>query len=403
MRPAGLTRRAVIAAGATVALSRSAGAQPALPPVVIGVLSDQTGIGAAVSGPPLIEAVRMAIRDTGKLPYGRDVSVVTASFQLRPDDAVAIATRWFDQGVSVIIDVPGSAAALAVQALARARGRSDMITGSITPRLTGSDCSPLGTTWTVDTTSTTTALVKAVARTGPNTWFLIVPDTVLGQTLQDTAIHAIEQSGGQLLGRSRHPEETTDFSSILAQAKASGAGAIGLCDITQGLTAQLRQFQDGGLFDANRRVVAFLPALTDIHAAGAKAAKGLLLAKPFYWNQNDPARSFATRFVTATGQMPDAAHAAAYVAVRQYLRAVVVTEGLDADLINQEMRRTPIYFFGRLTHLRIDGRLAADLSLLRVKPPEAMQNDWDHFEQLDIVPAADVYPPLNQTGCKLAL
>ena len=47
--------------------------------------------------------------------------------------------------------------------------------------------------------------------------------------------------------------------------------------------------------------------------------------------------------------------------------------------------------------------LAADLSLLRVKPPEAMQNDWDHFEQLDIVPAADVYPPLNQTGCKLAL
>jgi branched-chain amino acid transport system substrate-binding protein len=399
-----LTRRSVIAAvGPTVALSRTAGAQPALPPVVIGVLSDQTGIGAALSGPPLIEAVRMAIRDTGELPYGRDVSVVTGSFQLRPDDAVAIATRWFDQGVSVIIDVPGITAPLAVQALARARGRSDMITGSVTPKLTETDCSPLGTAWTVDTTSLITVLVRAVARTGTNTWFLIVPDTVLGQSLQDTAIHAIEQSGGQLLGRSRHPEETTDFSSILAQAKASGASAIGLCDITQALTTQLGQFQDGGLFDANRHVVAFLPAIADIHAAGAKAAKGLLLAKSFYWNQNDSARSFANRFVATTGQMPDTPHAAAYVAVRQYLRAVVVTEGLDADLINQEMRRTPVYFFGRLARLRIDGRLTADLSMLRVKPPEAMQDPWDHFEQLDIVPAAEVYRPLNQTGCKLAL
>jgi hypothetical protein len=33
------------------------------------------------------------------------------------------------------------------------------------------------------------------------------------------------------------------------------------------------------LFSSDRSVVAFLPAITEIHAAGAKAAKGLLLAK----------------------------------------------------------------------------------------------------------------------------
>jgi hypothetical protein len=136
---------------------------------VIGVLTDPTGIGAAFSGPPLIEAVRMAIRDTGPLPDGREVSLLTESFRLKPDDAVAIVTSWFDQGVSVVVDIPGTAAALAVQAAARSHRRSDLVTGSVTAKLTGPDCSPFGTTWTVDTTAMATALVTAVARTGINT------------------------------------------------------------------------------------------------------------------------------------------------------------------------------------------------------------------------------------------
>jgi branched-chain amino acid transport system substrate-binding protein len=81
----------------------------------------------------------------------------------------------------------------------------------------------------------------------------------------------------------------------------------------------------------------------------------------------------------------------------------VVTESLDASVVNQEMRRTPVYFFGRSARLRMDGRLAAELSLLRVKPAEAMQGDWDHFDPIGIIPAAEVYRPLSQTECKLAL
>jgi branched-chain amino acid transport system substrate-binding protein len=144
-----------------------------------------------------------------------------------------------------------------------------------------------------------------------------------------------------------------------------------------------------------------LPALTDIHTVGAAAAQGLLLASPFYWNQNDQARSFANRFLAATGQMPDAAYASAYVAVRQYLRAAAVTDGLDADTINQEMRCNPVYFFGRSARLRLDGRLALDLSFLRVKPPEAMRGEWNHYEQIGVIPATGVFPPPTMAGCQL--
>ncbi|HEX4368287.1 MAG TPA: ABC transporter substrate-binding protein [Rhodopila sp.] len=402
MRRSVLTRRSLIGTAGLAAIPMPGRAEDAPPPVVIGVLTDRTGIGEAVSGPPLVQAVRMAVQDTGTLPNERPIAVVTGSYRLRPDDAVAVAGSWFDQGVSVIVDVPGSAAAVAVQALARSRGRSTLVTGSVNPALTGRDCSPFGSSWGIDSASMATALAGALGRSGVKTWFLIAPDTVLGQAMQSDAVLSIEAAGGQVVGQSRHPPGAIDFASIVARTKASGARAVGLCDIAEDLAGELGQLRAGGLFDDGRSVVAFLPAITAIHAAGAAAAHGLILASPFYWAQNDQARSFANRLIAATGQMPDAAHAAAYVAVRHYLRAVAATDGLDAGLVNQEMRRTPVYFFGRSALLRLDGRLAIDLSLLRVKPAAAMRGEWDHYEAVGVIRTADIYHPLNRAECALA-
>ena len=46
-------------------------AQNAPPALVIGVLTDPTGVGASVSGPPLVQAVLQAVQDAGALPNGR--------------------------------------------------------------------------------------------------------------------------------------------------------------------------------------------------------------------------------------------------------------------------------------------------------------------------------------------
>jgi branched-chain amino acid transport system substrate-binding protein len=341
----------------------------------------------------------MAIGDAGAMPDGRPVSMVTAAFPLRPDDAVAIARRWFDAGVSVVVDVPGSVAAASVQALAQAQGRTALITGSIDPSLTGPSCAPFGSSWSTDSAATTTALARALAKSDSRKWFLVTPDTVLGLAVQSDALRAIEASGGQVVGRSRYPPDIADFAWVVRQVKASGATAIGLCDINQNLVLLFAQFQAAGLFDDGRTVTAFLSSIVDLHAAATGAARGLLLAASFYWNQNEQTRAFANRFIAETARMPDPAHAAAYAAVRHYLRAVAVTESLDAYQVNQEMRRTPVYFFGRSARLRLDGRLAIDLSLLRVKPPEAMTGAWDFYQDVGAVPAADIYPPLNRSGC----
>jgi hypothetical protein len=101
--------------------------------------------------------------------------------------------------------------------------------------------------------------------------------------------------------------------------------------------------------------------------------------------------------------MPDAAHAEAYAVARHYLRAVIAADGLDADPVNQEMRRAPVYFCGRSTRPRLDGGVAAGLASLRVKSPGTMNAVRDHDEQIGVIPASDIYPPLHQTGRPLAV
>lgn len=404
-----IPRRSVLAALGGGLLPAIARAQRTdLPVLAIGVLTDTTGYGASVSGPPMVQAVRQAILDAGPLPGDRKVVLLAGSYQLRPDDAMAIATKWFDQGVAAIVDVPDAAAARAIQALAQTRGRTYLSTAVVGADLTGRFCSATGSSWCTDTATLARALVRAVTARGAGqgglqakSWFLVLPDTVLGLAARDDMARAIEASGGRLAGLSRHPPETTDFSSIAAEALASGAKAIALCDITGGLTAQLPRFQQAGLFADGRQVVALLPSIADIHAAPAGAANGLLMAAAFNWNENEQARLFSDRFFSATGRMPDEAHAAAYVAVRHFLSCVVATGTINAEPVVSEMRAERVYFFGRTGHLRLDGRLAIDLSLLRGKPAEAQRGEWDRFEQIGTISALDLYKPLNQSACKL--
>lgn len=89
--------------------------------------------------------------------------------------------------------------------------------------------------------------------------------------------------------------------------------------------------------------------------------------------------------------------------MRHCRRAVIARNGPDTDPICQEKRRALVYFFGRPTRLRLGERLAAGLALLRVKLPQTMNAVGDCYEQIGVMPASDIDPPLNQTGCPLAL
>ena len=397
-----MRRRSVLATLAAASLPHRTRAED-LPPLRIGVLGDPTGIGASASGAPMVTAAQMAAADFGPLPDGRAVEILSAEFRLKPDDALAIARHWFDErAVSAITDLPTAAAAVAVQDLARRAGRIILNTSSINPTLSGRSCAFVATEWADDSITLTNTLARGLAADGVKSWYLIVPDTAISQAIQHDAAQAIAAAGGRVVGISQHPTGPADFAAPVAAAVRSGAQAVGLCGIGDDLAGTIRHARAGGLFTADRKLAAFFAPLSDIHAIGPATAQGLLLADSFYWNENEPSRSFANRFIRATGRMPGRPHAATYAAVLHYLRAVVATDSLDADTVSQEMRRTPVYLFGRTGRIRLDGRVLLDMTLYRVRDPAAGANDWDSYEHVRTIPVTDAYRPPGQGGCAAA-
>ena len=83
--------------------------------VKIGSLSDQSGLYADLGGPGSTLAAQMAVEDSGMTAKGWKIDVISGDHQNKPDVGVNIARQWFDvDKVDVIVDVPNSGVALAV-------------------------------------------------------------------------------------------------------------------------------------------------------------------------------------------------------------------------------------------------------------------------------------------------
>src|SRR5690606_11832657 len=93
-------------------------------PIRIGVMNDMSGVYADYQGPGSVIAAEMAVEDYGGKAAGHVVEVVVADHQNKPDIGATIARKWFDvDGVDVILDLPNSAVALAVNAVAKEKNK----------------------------------------------------------------------------------------------------------------------------------------------------------------------------------------------------------------------------------------------------------------------------------------
>jgi branched-chain amino acid transport system substrate-binding protein len=98
-----------------------------------------SGVTADITGKGSVVAAEMAVQEFGGTVLGKPIQVISADHQHKTDVGGTIARRWFDtEGVDVMVDVPNSAVALAVQGLAREKKRLVLFCGSYA-RSHGSD------------------------------------------------------------------------------------------------------------------------------------------------------------------------------------------------------------------------------------------------------------------------
>jgi branched-chain amino acid transport system substrate-binding protein len=372
--------------------------------VKIGVLNDQSGAYADLSGIGSVVAAQMAAEDFKKAHKGIEVDIIAADHQNKADIAANISRQWIDQdNVDVIADVPNSAAALAVNAIVREKNRIHLNSGAGSADLTGEACTANTVHWTYDTWALAHGTAAALTKQGGSSWFFLAADYTFGRAMERDAKAVIDSLGGEVLGSVFHPLSSSDFSSFLLQAQASGAKVVGLANGGADLTNSIKQAAEFGLVEGGQTLAGLVVFISDIHALGPETAHGLVLTEAFYWDQNDATRTFSNRFAERYGgKMPTMVHAGVYSSVMHYLKAVEAVGSKDAAKVMAKMKETPVEdpLFGK-GEVRQDGRVIHDMYLFRVKSPEQSKGEWDLYETLATIPADEAFRPLKDGGCPL--
>lgn len=371
-------------------------------PLKLGVLNDLGGSFADLGGRGSVLAAQMAVDDAGGKVLGRPIVIISADSQNKPDVATGIARQWFDvEKAEAIIDPVPSNVALAVIDLARDRNKMVIVASSGLADVTGKACSHTSFQWAYDTMVLANSTASTVVKEGHKKWFFITADVAFGHSLADASKAVILANGGTVVGEVKHPYISSDFSSFMLQAQASGADVIALANSGADATNSVKQAIEFGVGQSEQKLVALLAFVTDIKSVGLERAKGLLLTESFYWNLNDETRAWSKRFGERFGgRMPSMAQAAVYSGVSHYLKSIAASGTSDARVVADKMRELPINdFMMKNGRARPDGRIVHDFYLFQVKALEESKGPWDLYKLIRTVPAAEVTPPEGGTGC----
>ncbi len=372
--------------------------------IKIGVLNDQSSLYADLAGKGSVLAAEMAIEDFKAAAKGMKVEVVSADHQNKADIGSNIARQWYDvDKVDVIVDVPNSGVALAVNQITKDKGKALLVSGAATADLTGKACSPNTIHWTYDTWMLANGTGNAIVKTGGDTWFFLTADYAFGHALERDTEAVVLKTGGKVLGKVRAPLNTQDFSSFLLQAQASKAKIIGLANAGGDTTNSIKQAAEFGIVKGGQNLAGLLVFVTDVHSLGLPTAQGLILTETFYWDRDDAGRAFAKRFQEKNrGIHPTMIHAGVYSAVTHYLKAVEAAKTDDGTKVINQMKAMPTDdpLFGKGS-VRVDGRKIHPAYLLEVKKPSESTKPWDYYKVRATIPADQAFRPLADGGCSL--
>jgi branched-chain amino acid transport system substrate-binding protein len=375
--------------------------------VKIGALSDQSGLYADLGGPGSTLAAQMAVEDSGLTAKGWKIDIISGDHQNKPDVGTAIARQWFDvDKVDVIVDVPNSGVALAVNNVVKEKNGVYINSGAATSDLTNAQCSPNTVHWTYDTYMLAHTTGQALVKAGGDTWFFLTADYAFGAALERDTTAVILANGGKVVGGVKHPLNTSDFSSFLLQAQSSKAKIIGLANAGGDTTNAIKQAAEFGIVKGGQKLAALLLFLTDVKAIGLETAQGLNFTETFYWDLNDQTRAFSKKFAARmkNGAPPTMVQAGVYAGLIHYFKALDALGGNPHDGVKvvEKMKSMPTDdpLFGK-GEIQPNGRTIHSAYLFEVKKPSESKGPWDFYKLIGTVPGDQAFTPLSESKCAM--
>ncbi len=379
-------------------LVRAAGEQ-----VVIGDIDDLSGVYADVQGQGGIEAAKMAIADVGGTVLGKRIIVLSVDHQNKPDIGASKFREWADQnGLNMLIGGSNTGVSIAMSKVAAVKRVPFFAIGAGGASLTGADCTAYTVHYAYDTTALGNGTASAIVRQGGKTWFFVTADYAFGTQLQEAATRVVVANGGKVLGAVRAPLGTTDYSSFLLQAQASGAQVLGLANAGTDFSNSLKGANEFGL-TKTMTPAALLAFISDIHSLTLQTAQGLYLTTAWYWDLNEETRAFAKRFFAKMHKEPTMTQAAYYSATLQYLNAVKAVGSTDSDLVMAHLKQAKINdMFTKNGYVRADGLMVHTMYVMQVKTPAESKYPWDYYKVIKVMTGEEADGLQPDPTCSLA-
>ncbi len=370
--------------------------------VVIGDIDDLSGVFADASGQGAIEAANMAIADFGGTVLGRKIVLLTTDHQNKPDIGASKFREWADQnGLNMLLGGSNTGVSIAMAKVAAVKHVPFFAIGAGGASLTGADCTAYSVHYAYDTTALANGTASVIVKGGGKSWYFITADYAFGTQLQEAATRVVTGNGGKVLGAVRAPLGTTDYSSFLLQAQASGAQVLGLSNAGNDFSNSLKAAAEFGI-TKTMKPAALLAFISDIHSLTLQTAQGLYLTTAWYWDLNAETREFAKRFFAKMKKEPTMDHAAYYSATMHYLKAVQAVGSTDPDKVMAELRRTKINdMFAKNGYIRADGLMVHDMYVMQVKTPAESKYPWDYYKVIKIMPGEEADGAQADPACPL--
>jgi branched-chain amino acid transport system substrate-binding protein len=387
-----------LALAAALGLAAPASAQG----VKIGLLSDMSGPNADLGGKGSVVAAEMAIEEFGGKVLGKPIELVQADMQSKPDIAVGIARRWYEnEGVNVIVDINNSTAAIAINKLAAEFKKINIVSQAATAQISREQCTPYSFQYGWNFHALAAGAVGPIVKAGGKSWYFISVDYTFGHDMQKTSETMIAKEGATMVGSSLHPLNTNDFSALVMKAKNSKADIVVLNNSGQDFKSSLRQAQEFGITGGKQRLAALIVTIADIHSLGLEAAQGLTFVDSFYWDRDDATRAWSKKFFDRFKKMPTGVQASVYSATRHYLKAVEAAGVADSEAVVAKMKSLPVDDMYGKGPVRADGLFEHDMYLVEVKKPGESKYPWDYYKILATIPGKEAYQPVDPTVCKM--
>jgi branched-chain amino acid transport system substrate-binding protein len=371
-------------------------------PIRIAVITDFSGVYAALSGKGALEATQMAVDDFGGSVLGRKIEVVAIDHRDNATEASTKASEFFDQGGDLALDLTSSNTALAVAAVAKAKHKLTIVTGAGSSAVTNESCNKYTYHYAYDTYALAHSTGSHIAaEANGKRWYAIYPTYAFGTQMLKDFGDAVSAKGGTIFANDGAPLGTTDFSSYLLKAQAAKPQVLGVFSAGADMVNTMKQAAQFGL-NKQMQIAVGLAFLSDVDAL-PDVFTGSRITTSWYWNNDAANRAWSDRWTKRVGGglRPTDVQAADYSATMQYLNAIKAVGSDDPDKLVAYLdgRKFSDFYAHNGVWRGRDHRVLHDMYVVQILGKDEIKEPHAWFKVLAVIPGEQAFRPEADSKC----